>query len=270
MDFRSILVALIGVGVAGASAYGAREYMNMQTATASIVSSDPSMELVSIVVASQDIGYGQAIEVQNLRYESWPRKAVPPGAFTDMKMLIRAATEEPRRTKYALAAGDLILASKVSDFGERVTLVQNLGPNSRAMAIKVDAETAVGGFVMPGDSVDVLLTQGTRESLRSVTILQNVRVLGVDQDSDQQRDEPGVARTVTVEVTPDGGQRLALAQKAGTLSLTLRTLDSAIDQPMEYTSLQDILQDKNPVPETAKKQTVTIRRANVVEIVEVN
>ena len=238
--------------------------------TGAAVATDPASELVTIVVASQDIGYGQPIQAQNLRFELWPRKALPVGAYTEMGSLIPSDGGQPRRTKYALAAGDLILASKISNFGEKVTLVQNLGPNSRAMAIKVDAETAVGGFVTPGDSVDILLTQGSDEDLRSVTILQNIRVLGVDQDSDQQSDQPGVARTVTVEVSPMEGQKLALAQKAGSLSLTLRTLDNVIDQPLEYTSLRDILQDKSPVAETVKKQTVTIRRANVVEIVEIN
>jgi pilus assembly protein CpaB len=269
MDFRSVFVALLGVAVAGASAYGAREYMNNQTAAAA-AAVDPASQLVTIVVASQNIGYGQPLEAQNLRYEYWPRKALPQGAYTEISKLIPVANGQPRRTKYALAAGDLILASKVSDFGEKVTLVQNLGPNARAMAIKVDAETAVGGFVTPGDSVDILLTQGTGQDLRSVTILQNIRVLGVDQDSNQQSDQPGVARTVTVEVSPVEGQKLALAQKAGSLSLTLRTLDNVSDQPLEYTSLRDILQDKSPVPETVKKQTVTVRRGNVVEVVELN
>lgn len=273
MDLRSILVAMIGVGVAGASAYGAREFMTQQTAAAAaaaVVAADPAMELVQIVVASQDIGFGQPIQAQNLRYESWPRKAVPQGAFTEMTTLLSDSAEGPRRTKYALAAGDLILASKVSNFGEKVTLVQNLGPNSRAMAIKVDAETAVGGFVTPGDTVDILLTQGSGQTLQSVTVLQNIRVLGVDQDSDQQRDEPGVARTVTVEVTPEEGQKLALAQKAGSLSLALRTLDSVQDAPLAATSLSDILQEENPTPEAARSRTVTVRRGNVVEVVEVN
>lgn len=270
MDFRSLFVALLGVAVAGASAYGASKYMNGQAASAAAISADPASELVTIVVASQDIGYGQPIQAQMVRFEYWPRKALPQGAFTDLSKLIAADGGQPRRTKYALAAGDLILASKISDFGEKVTLVQNLGPNSRAMAIKVDAETAVGGFVTPGDSVDILLTQGDAETLRSVTILQGIRVLGVDQDSNQQSDQPGVARTVTVEVSPEQGQKLALAQKAGSLSLTLRTLDNVIDEPLEYTSLRDLLQDKSPVPVTVKKQTVTVRRANVVEIVEIN
>lgn len=276
MDFRSVIVALLGVSVAGASAYAAREYLATQTAAAvaaaeaTAKAQNPDAELVMVVAAVQDIGFGQPIQAQNLRLIPWPAKAMPAGAYTSLAGLVPEEGGEPRRTKYALAAGDLILAHKVSDFGEKVTLVQVLGENTRAMAIKVDAVTAVGGFVTPGDTVDILLTQGNSDSLRTVTILQNIRVLGVDQQSDQQSDQTVVARTVTVEVSPGDGQKLALAQRAGTLSLTLRTLEGAIDEPMEYTSLRDLLQDKSPVPETVKKQTITVRRGNVAETVEVN
>ena len=272
MDFRSVFVALLGATVAGASAFGAHEYINNQAtaATAAAAAIDPAAELVNIVVASQTIGYGQQIQPQMLHFELWPRKALPDGAFTRMDELVPAAGSAPRRMKFPLAQGAVVLASEVSGFGDKVTLVQNLGPNSRAMAIKVDAETAVGGFVTPGDSVDILLTEGSTETLRSVTILQNIRVLGVDQDSNTQSDQTAVARTVTVEVSPEDSQKLALAQKAGTLSLTLRTLDGVSDKPMEYTSLRDLMQDKSPVPVTAPKQTVTVRRGTVAEIVEIN
>ena len=109
MDVRSFFVALLGVAVAGASAYGAREYMNGQTATAAAIAADPASELVTIVVATQNIGFGQPIEAQMLRYQKWPRAALPIGAFTDVSKLIAAVDGQPRRTKYALAAGDLIL-----------------------------------------------------------------------------------------------------------------------------------------------------------------
>ena len=178
--------------------------------------------------------------------------------------------EQPRRAKRQMSQGELILASKVSAFGEKVTIVQSLGPNRRAMAIRVDAETAVGGFVTPGDSVDILLTQGSNTEMRAVTIIQNVRVLGVDQQSDQQSDQPEVARTVTVEVSPEESQKLALAQKAGTLSLSLRTLDSVVDAPLESIRLSDILPDKSPVKETTVvATTVKIRRANVLMVDEI-
>jgi pilus assembly protein CpaB len=234
MGIRSILVALVGVAVAGGSAFATREYLSPGAATAA---PDARADLVTIVVASADIPFGQAILPQALTTISWPREAMPPGVVQDIASLVPATGKPPRRATHAIAKGDFVLASKVSDFGDKVTLVQALGPNLRAMAVRVDAETAVGGFVTPGDFVDIVLTQGNDAELRAVTILQNVRVLGVDQDADMATDQPEVVRTVTVEVTPQQGQVLALAQEAGTLSLTLRTLDQAEDAQLEAVKL---------------------------------
>ncbi len=88
-----------------------------------------------------------------LQVMSWPRTALPPGAITELEMLVPAPGMPPRRATREMAQGELILASKVSAFGEKVTIVQSLGENTRAMAIKVEAETAVGGFVTPGGIV---------------------------------------------------------------------------------------------------------------------
>ena len=267
MGIRSILVAILGVAVAGGSAYGAREYLNGSRALAA---TDATSQLVTVIVAGRDIPFGQTIQPQMLQIMSWPREALPIGAITDIDALVPKPGLPPRRAKMAMAQGELILAAKVSEFGEKVTIVQSLGPNSRAMAIKVEAETGVGGFVTPGDSVDILLTQGRDSDLRAVTILQNVRVLGVDQDSDQQSDQVEVARTVTVEVSPEESQKLALAQKAGTLSLSLRTLDSVVDVPLDSIRLSDLLREKSPVAEAVvAKTTIRVRRANTVAIEEV-
>jgi len=267
MGIRSVLVAVLGVAVAGGSAFGAREYLNDAKATAA---ANPEAPLVTVVVAGRDIPFGQAIQPQMLQIISWPREAVPPGAITDVDLLIAKAGQPLRRAKREFSQGELILASKVSDFGEKVTIVQGLGPNARAMAIKVDAETAVGGFVTPGDTVDVVLTQGRDQTLRAVTILQNIRVIGVDQDTNEQSDQPEIARTVTVEVSPEQGQKLALAQKAGTLSLTLRTLDNVLDEPLDSIRLSDLMRDKSPVLETETTTTIKVRRGSKVEEVEVN
>ena len=266
MGIRSVFVAILGVAVAGGSAYGAREYLNNAQATAA---ANPQSELITVVVAGRDIPYGQAIQPQMLQVISWPREALPPGAITDVDLLIAKPGQPLRRAKRELSQGELILASKVSEFGEKVTIVQSLGPNLRAMAIKVDAETAVGGFVTPGDTVDIVLTQGRDDAMRAVTILQNVRVVAVDQESDQQNDEPGIAKTVTVEVTPDQGQKLALAQKAGTLSLSLRTLDDVSDKPMDSIRLSDLMREKSPVEEESSQKIIRVRRAGQMEEVQV-
>lgn len=269
MGIRSILVALVGVAVAGGSVYAARVYIDASAASAS-ASADTENRLVNVVVAARDIPYGHEIQPQMLQVMLWPREALPVGAMTEMSDLVAVPGQPPRRAKRALAQGELILASKISAFGEKVTIVQSLGENTRAMAIRVDAETAVGGFVTPGDTVDILLTQGRDAQMRAVTILQNIRIVGVDQVSDEQSDAPEIARTVTVEVSPEQGQKLALAQKAGTLSLTLRSLDKAMDAPLDSIKLSDLLLEKSPVEETAVKTVVRVRRGNVVEIVDVD
>ena len=263
MRLSAIFLSVAGLAVAGGSAYLARDYFEARYAQAQVPT---GIEMIDVLVASREIPFGQPIEAHLLTTVSWPAGAAPAGAFTDRTLLLAEPGGLKRRAKRSIAAGEPILASKISDFGEKVTIVQTLGPNHRAMAIKVDAETAVGGFVTPGDFVDVVLTQGRGEELRAVTILQNIRVVGVDQDANEQTDSPEVARTVTVEVTPEQGQRLALAQKAGTLSLTLRTLqaDGVEDTPLEAIRLSDVMRDVQE-ENLGVSRTVVVRRGNVAE-----
>lgn len=275
MGVRSILVALLGVSVAGGSAYAAKEYLDVMRAQASGAGVEA---LATVVIAARDIPFGQVIQPQMLTTISWPREALPPEAVTELDYLLAEPGGAPRRATRALVAGEIVLTSKVSDFGEKVTIVQSLRPNTRAMAIKVDAETAVGGLVTPGDTVDIVLTQGRDESLSAITILQNIRVVGVDQDTDETRDTPDVARTVTVEVTPEQGQKLALAQKAGTLSLTLRTLDAIESAPLSQIRLAELLQEDAPAEPSAeveeqeapRKATIRVRRGSEIALETIN
>ena len=257
MRLQSLLVTMVGMALAGASIYASRELLQVQPATVSVDASQP--KLVNVVVTGQDIAFGTPIEARKLTTIQWPVDAVPPGTFADFSKLIPKNGEEPRRAKRAMAQGELVLIGKVSEFGEKVTIVQTLGKNTRAMAIKVNAQTAVGGFVTPGDKVDVVLTQGSGVRLRAVTILQNIRIIGVDQQADVLNDSTNVAKTVTVEVTPEQGQKLALAQKAGTLSLSLRTLDDVVDEPLQSIRLSDIIRDGAPTNEP--RRTVKVNRA---------
>jgi pilus assembly protein CpaB len=182
--------------------------------------------------------------------QNWPAEAVPAGSFAEAAMLLPATGGEPRRALRSLVPGEVILEGKISGFGEKVTIAQSLSPNTRAMAIKVDAVSAVGGFVTPGDYVDVLLTRGDAETLMTDTILRNIRVVAVDQSDDELSDEPDIAATVTVEVTAEDGQIIALAQRAGTLSLALRTPDSTDAAPIERLRLSDLVPEPI-VPEPA-------------------
>ena len=266
MRSRPIITTLLGLAIAGASVIFAKDHLLSATDT---TASAPSSDIVEIYIARSEIAFGQTIESHAVSTHPWPRSALPPGAFTDISQLVPADRGQLRRAKGRFYPGEVLIASKVSGFGEKVTLVQRLGENTRAMAIKVDAVTAVGGFVTPGDFVDVVLTQGTSQSMRAVTILQNIRVIGVDQQSEELRDQPEIARTITVEVTPQQGQRLVLAQNAGMLSLTLRTLEGVEDTPMEMVHLRDLLQEEGPIEHVDARPTVIVRRGTESEIITI-
>ncbi len=265
MRLSSLVTALAGIAVAGGSVYAAREVLNQRP---SVAVAQSEQTVVEVVVAGRDIALGQPIEPQLLTSISWPVDAVPDGVFTDVELLLPDRGGEPRRARRAISEGELILLAKVSEFGEKVTIVQTLADGHRAMAIEVSAETAVGGFVTPGDFVDVVMTHGRNETLSAVTILQNVRIVGVDQDSDERSDAPEIARTVTVEVTPDESQRLALAQQAGTLSLSLRSESVDPDTQLGAIRLRDLLEEDVPTADGDVRPVIAVRRAGV--IVETN
>lgn len=266
MRLKPLLLSVIGLVIAGGSVFVAQQLMPAPVAPQS---SSETQAMADVVVARSAIPFGQAIESHLVSVQSWPRENIPPGSFSSIEDVTAQAGEKPRRAKGPIFKGEVLLISKLSDPGDKVTIVHKLAEDTRAMAIKVDAVTAVGGFVTPGDSVDIVLTEGRGRDMRTITILQDIRVIGVDQRSEEPSDTPEVARTITVEVTREQGQRLALAQTAGKLSLTLRTLDAGVDQDIEVTRISDLL-DPGPVEtRIAAPRTIIIRRAGVAQVVEI-
>jgi len=263
MRIKSFIVSLMGVALAGGSVMIAKDYLDdMQSAANATNSSSVSQ----IVVARSDIEFGQPVASHQLMLQPWPNDAIPIGAFTDISQVVSASAGQERRVLAQVFQGEILLRSKLAKPGERVTLVQKLGENTRAVSIKVDAVTAVGGFVTPGDHVDIVLTQ-SKGGLRAGTILQDIRVIGVDQQSGENTDQPVIARTITVEVTADQGQRLALAQNAGTLSLTLRTLNSVEDEVLELVELGDlfIAEPVGDAPDQVRRAPTVIVRRGIAE-----
>lgn len=268
MRFRTLAVIFLGTTLAG---FGSFAVMNLAVNPGSANAMN-DIEMVDVIVARTEIAYGQAIEPALLTTQSWPESAVVPGVYTSTEPF---STGKPLRAMSRIHPGELILVAKTSAPGERVTIVQRLTPGHRAMAINVNAASAVGGFVAPGDRVDIVMTQGSADVMRAVTVLQNVRVVGIDQTAEEHQGAPKVARTITVEVLPDEGQRLALAQKAGQLSLSLRDLDAPDLEPLTQVQLSDLFDDPEPEPvELAEDETtepaplrrsITVRRGTSVE-----
>lgn len=183
-------------------------------------------KLSRIVVASQNVGFGTALSEQNLRMVNWPASSVPVGAFTSLA----AAMKDHRVALRPIVVGEPVLASKVSGADGRATLSANLPLGKLAFSIPINDVSGVGGFVRPGDSVDVLLTRpipgaGSSSSDKMTdVVLEAVPVLGIDQVSDESQTKPATGKTATLEVDTMGAQKLALSVQLGALSLALRNV----------------------------------------------
>lgn len=155
-----------------------------------------------------------------------------------------------------IEAGEPILAAKVTGTGGRATLSALVDQDTRAVTIRVNDVVGVAGFILPGDHVDVLLTReiepGKQSSATTNILLQNVRVLGIDQEAGEQSDKPQVVKSVTVEVTPEDAQKLVLGQQVGTLNLMLRNHVDVLQPGSKIVSLKDLgAGELNAVPPKA-------------------
>ncbi len=182
--------------------------------------------LVQIAVARVPLEYGVALSSENIRMVSWPSTSVPAGAFQSQKGLYGG---EPRIVLRPIEAGEPILPGKITGFGGRASLSELLDTDMRAISISVGPVSGVAGFVLPGDRVDVLLTRtpkldGEVGELDPVTdvLLQNVRVIAVDQRASEKNNETKVSKTATLSVDQQSAQKLVLAGQVGSLSLALR------------------------------------------------
>ncbi|GGB86198.1 Flp pilus assembly protein CpaB [Novosphingobium endophyticum] len=190
-------------------------------------------ELTRIVVAAKELPFGTVLNDQNIMLATWPAKSVPAGAFTSIADAARGGNAVLR----PIVAGEPILASKLSN---RPTLSANLPAGQYAVAIPISAVAAVGGFVRPGDLVDVLLTRqipgdgANGNDKMTDVVLSSVPVLAIDVDASDKSTEPKAdSKTATLQVDTLGAQKLALARELGALSLALR---NAADQTVTTAS----------------------------------
>jgi pilus assembly protein CpaB len=188
--------------------------------------------------------YGVQVTPEKVRFIDYPADALPAGAFRTRGELHPEGKQ--RIALRPIAINEPILADKVTGEGQGASLAALLPAGKRAAAVRIDDVSGVGGFVRPNDSVDVLVTRsvpGANGNANQLTdlLLQNVRVIALDQDAQNQDGKPAVAKTATLEVEPLDAQKLALAQEVGQLSLVLRKPGAAEDNfAVATVSLNDL------------------------------
>jgi pilus assembly protein CpaB len=195
----------------------------------------------TVVVASAPLRFGTPLSQQVLREVSWPHEAIPAGTFESIQQLLAGGK---RIVLASIEANEPVLASKLTGPGQRATLSAVIGPGMRAITIRVNDVDGVAGFVLPGDHVDVLLTRHPdKQSGDNDVVLQNVRVLAVDQLADDSSEKPTVVKAVTLEVDTVSAQKLSLAASLGTLSLVLRKAGEASLDGTRRVSVGDLVND---------------------------
>lgn len=209
-----------------------------------VVQEAPKIETAQVLVARRDIPVGTTLNANDIGWIEWPKndqtdnyitKAARPTAVEDLTGSI---------TRTAFLNGEPMREAQLMK-SDRGFMSVILAPGMRAIAIEVRVVSTAGGFVLPNDRVDVLLTKQLPKAMNSQlqgnlfsteTLLSNIKVLAVDQQVSDQKGEASVVvrNTVTLEATPRQAEQLALAQQVGTLQLTLRPIrDAQVDSGPE-------------------------------------
>lgn len=229
MDRKKLVLLLGALVVAIGSAFLARSMFAGDAAP--IAEAAPETKGPKVLVANRALPAGTIITADAMGYQKWPEELVQDAYFidgeSDMSQLLGTVVRFP------VTAGEPVTQGSLVSPGDRGFLAAALGAGMRAVTVPVSAKTGVAGFVFPGDRVDVVLTQtveGEGRALRAAeTVLRNLRVLATDQTTDQITDEEGKTvvsafRNVTLEVTPQIAEKVAVAQTIGELTLILRSI----------------------------------------------
>jgi pilus assembly protein CpaB len=194
----------------------------------------------TIVVATKPLRFGNELSSSSLREVSWPEEALPAGAFRSISDIMDAGGRRVVLT--AIDPNEPILSSKITGPGQRATLSATLQDGMRAFTIRVNDVEGVAGFVLPGDRVDVALTRqkdaNGKDHSSTDIVLQNTRVLAIDQIADERNDKPAVVKAVTLEVDTAGAQKLSLAASVGTLSLMLRRAGESATKERSFATIK--------------------------------
>jgi pilus assembly protein CpaB len=227
-----IVVLIIALGAGGVAAY---LVSGSDSKPAAPVQGAAQLPTVDVLVAKTEIGLGQTVKPEDLQWQTWP-------AATASSSFIRRNERPDAQTQIAgsiargsFIAGEPIREQKLVKADGSGFMAAILPSGMRAVSTEISAETGAGGFILPNDRVDVILTRRLKnpvpnlpDLVLSEVVLANVRVLAIDQTPKEKDGQNAVlGRTVTLELRSQQATELAQARQAGTLSLALRSIADA-------------------------------------------
>jgi pilus assembly protein CpaB len=227
MNTRRLVVLLLAAVAAGGAALLVRGMLGGGTPKAD-ARLEPTIAIANVLVAADNLQPGQPLQASQVRWQQWPATGVDPSFIRQSSGISLQAAVAGTVVRTQIVKGEPITYAKIVKGDAAGYMAARLQPGMRAASISVSLASVAGGFILPDDRVDVILTQspnGSSKMARSSIVLSDVRVLAIDQTTDgQNKKSVSDARTATLELTSDQAENLARAQASGTLSLALRAL----------------------------------------------
>lgn len=229
MKKARLMVLAIALVAAGGAAYVARNMTGEPEVRTVKVN---NVDTVEVLVASGNIRLGDSVRAEQMKWQSWPKNAALGGYITKTSQPKAVSRFSGAIARAPFLEGEPIKEQKLIKASEGGVLAAVLPSGMRAISTPIREETAAGGFILPNDRVDVIVSRRVRtarnEEHVSETVLRNVRILAIGQNIEQQGDKKVAnGKTATLELTPGQAETLALAQSMGEISLSLRSLSDA-------------------------------------------
>lgn len=273
------LVLLFGVSLAGFAVWMAQSYLSTTAAErdALLAAQAAAVPTVQVYVVNRTVKYGEKLKPEDIQLIPWPENALPEGIFKGPEFrgekdvsIFPEGAPQVRTVLRSIEKFEPILAIKVTEPGEDAGITSRLTKGMRAFAINVDVSSGVSGFLRPGDKVDVYWTGNSGQGDVTKLIQVGIRLIAIDQMADGDgADTTTIARTVTVEATPEQVAALAQAQSTGSLSLSLVGAEDTTESSAVQIDQNTLLGIEETAPVVAEEQKVcTIRTNKGGEIVE--
>ncbi|MEM8823278.1 MAG: Flp pilus assembly protein CpaB [Pseudomonadota bacterium] len=262
------LVLIAGLGLAAFAVHTAQQrFASYQRALAEV-----QLQIVpteEVVVVRRQLRYGDALRKSDVRIIEWPASSLPSGVFRSMDQVFPPDIEGTRTILRVMERNEPLSLAKVTDPGEEAGLAAALTKGMRAFTLQVDVNSGVSGFLRPGDRVDVYWTGGGGEGGMTRLIHSNLPLIAIDQQTDEERNNPTIARNVTVEATPEVVAKLAQAQATGRLSLALVGVRDEGESDGVTATLREVLGAPEDAQQTRRVCTVRTRRGAEVVMIPV-
>ncbi len=241
-----IIILVIAAAAALGAAFLVQRMSTPDTVTKTVLQDQLVVETrevseVKVLTANKDFAIGDTIAEADLVWAPWPKANLVEGYFTEAEMPDAITSVAGSVARAPIFQREPILPQRIVNKGDTSLMTALLRPGMRAVSVEISAESASGGFILPNDRVDLILTReikgqgGQGDRTAATTIAQNIRVLAIDQTFKAAADEEEIrttqiGNTATLELTPKEAELIAMAQLMGRISLTLRPLNESSEE----------------------------------------